>query len=193
MRDESEAMREDLRFDALNSALYHTDRRGFYERLEGLSNLIVLIFSSGSVVAFAQNHPLVGTVIGFAVTVCGGLSLVFAPARKSCHEAVLCSRAYAVGAEAETAKTIDEMHSIRARLNLLYGDELPTMRAVNAIAFNAAQESLFPEGRRKRLLVGARHSLLRHVLPFHGADFPIVERAAEGEISGSAPDDRGQA
>ena len=64
---------------------------------------------------------------------------------------------------------------VKSKLDLIYGEEPPPMRALDAIAYNAACDTLGKSN--SRVKISWLQSLLRHLYPFNGTEF--VPRAAE--------------
>jgi hypothetical protein len=90
--------------------------------------------------------------------------------------AYLQRRCYEILAELENTKSPDEskIADIRAKLIILYGEEPPPMRALDAIAYNAACDSVGKSGERVKVTL---QSLLRHIYPFNGTEFPQKKEA----------------
>jgi hypothetical protein len=80
-------------------------------------------------------------------------------------------RCYEVLAELEETKPGDEakIAALRAKLTILYGEEPPQMRALDAIAYNAACDSVGKSNARVK--ISFLQSLLRHFYPFNGTEF----------------------
>ena len=93
--------------------------------------------------------------------------------------AYLQRRCYELLSELELVVVADEpkLAALRAKLTTLYGEEPPPMRALDAVAYNAACDSI-GKG-EERVEINWWQSLWRHVYPFNGNAI----RAAEGSFS----------
>jgi hypothetical protein len=117
----------------------------------------------------------------------GLLQLVFDFGGKARTHEFLQRRFYELTADiAEVEKpSPSKVGEWEATLNRLYAEEPPPMRAMDAIAYNAAIESLGSD-KSKRIDVNWWQSLNRHWFPFNGAPFPYVSDAKAKASSPSA-------
>jgi hypothetical protein len=85
--------------------------------------------------------------------------------------AYLQRRCYELLAELEGIKSPDEsaIAGIRAKLTILYGEEPPPMRALDAVAYNTACDSIGRSSERVKITFW--QSRLRHIYPFYGTEF----------------------
>lgn len=110
---------------------------------------------------------------GFAVAVAGTIDLVLDLAGKARLHANIRSRLFGLLADLEIcADSEQELKQLRRRLTQLYGEEPPTMRALDALMWNQAAMSLgldrVPGGQLK---VDWFESMLRHLWAFHTKTF----------------------
>lgn len=162
------------KFDALRSAIYHTSRRGFLELCSRLLNLVVVF--SGTVAA-ADLGLLVGLDesqkwFAFAAALAGLFQLAFDPAGLARTHEFLQRRFYEILAEmAEKSKpTESDEARWKGALFRLYAEEKPPLRALDAISYNAAAESL-GYGKDKLITIRWWHTALSQVMPFNGTSF----------------------
>jgi hypothetical protein len=90
------------------------------------------------------------------------------------NHAYLQRKCYELLANVEQMMPPDEagILALRAKLTTLYGEEPPPMRALDAVAYNAACESTGREDGRLR--IGVLQSIFRHFYPFNGTQFQRV-------------------
>jgi hypothetical protein len=130
---------EDLnpKFDALRNAIYHTSRRRFFELLS--RTLSFFIVASGTA-AVANLKILEPRIAAAGAAVIGALQLVFDfNGRARTHE-ILQRKYYDLVAEIDGIQSPSDEQIVKwqAALNRIYADEPPPMRALDAIAYNAA-------------------------------------------------------
>jgi hypothetical protein len=140
-----------VRFNALRNAIYHTSRRRFLDLANRLLSLIVVASGALAVAQFAEQLHIAPTVYAFVAAMAGLLQLVFDFGGAARTHEFLQRRFYELSAEITEKKepTDDDLARWEATLNHLYAEEPPPMRAVDAIAYNAAIDSVDPkkEGR----------------------------------------------
>lgn len=131
---------KDLHFDALRSAIYHSSRRRFLDLLNRTLSFVVVASGSVALVALWYDPPWFAAAAALA----GLLQLVFDFGGEARSHEFLQRRFYELIAEiTETLDATDQdLVRWKATLIRLYGEELPPMRALDAIAYNAAVDSL---------------------------------------------------
>lgn len=164
----------DINFDALRNAIYHSARRNYYDFLNRLMSLMVVAAGAGAVAEFEKFFAS-PAALAFVATMAGLSQLVFDFGGKARTHEFLQRRFYELTAEiAEVGEpTPVEIGEWEATLKRLYAEEPPPMRAMDAIAYNAALESLGSD-KSKRIKVTWWQSLNRYWWPFNGAEFPYV-------------------
>jgi hypothetical protein len=163
------------RFDALRSALYHTERRKFLDLLNRIVNFSIVLLGAGAAAKWAKVVHIEEAWIEFAIVFFATAQLVFDFGGSARVHEFLQRRYYEVLAEIEGEKSDDE-HAMRrwsAKLVTLMADEPMTMRALDAIAYNKALDAIVPpaEKHRYRQVVSRWQIWLRHVLAFQNFDF----------------------
>lgn len=158
--------RTTIKVHALRNALYHGARRNFLEFASRLINFFVILGGAGAV------SDALGGATGWALlaTVGGTLQLVFDFGGQGKEHAFLQRRFYDVIAEIEACPgpSDEQICKWQADLVRIYADEPPTMRALDAIAYNEAADALDTDWRVK---VTWWQSFCRHVYPFNGTPF----------------------
>ncbi len=180
---DSEKPIQDLRVNILRNALYHGAAEGWLGGLHRWNMFVVVAAGTGAVTQIAASHNMTSAFLAALAALAGAADLVFAPGDKARAHGYLRRRYYELMSEIETEEWSEQLaRSINGRLCILYSEEPPQKRALDAISYNAAKESL--EGNGERLLeIRWYHSLFRHVLPFNGVEFGWKKGASSGDGS----------
>jgi hypothetical protein len=171
-----------VKFDALRNAIYHASRRRFFELLNRFLSFLVVVSGTAAVASVAGWDPR-WPAAGAAVI--GALQLVFDFAGRARLHETLQRRYFELIAEIDGRLEPSEadVSKWRSDLNLIYADEPPPMRALDAIAFNKACDSLgCPDERRS---INLWQWLMQQVVPFSNTDF--VNAKAASALPGDAP------
>ncbi|ESY02797.1 MULTISPECIES: hypothetical protein [unclassified Mesorhizobium] len=175
-----------INFDALRNAIYHTARRNYYDLLNRLMSLIIVAAGAAAVADFEKTFAP-PAVLAFVATMAGLLQLVFDFGGKARTHEFLQRRFYELTAEiAEADKpSPSTVRDWEATLKRLYAEEPPPMRAMDAIAYNAAAESLGSD-KSKRIYLTWWQIINRYWWAFNGAEFPFVSDVKAKDASPSA-------
>lgn len=173
-----------INFDALRNAIYHSARRNYYDFLNRLMSLLVVAAGAGAVADFEKFFAS-PALLAFVATMAGLFQLVFDFGGKARTHEFLQRRFYELTAEIAQAEkpTPSKIRDWEAALKRLYAEEPPPMRAMDAIAYNAAAESLGSD-KAKRIYVTPWQSFNRYWWEFNGADFPYV---SDVKTKGASP------
>jgi hypothetical protein len=182
----SELVFQNPKFDALRSALYHTERRKFLDLLNRFVNFSVILLGAGAAAKWAKVVHVEDVWIEFAIVLFATIQLVFDFGGSARVHEFLQRRYYEILAEIEAEKSEDEVAMRRwsAKLLTLMADEPMTMRALDAIAYNKALDAVVPpaEKYKYRQVVSWWQIRLRHVLAFQNFDFaPKSTDVARGD------------
>lgn len=170
---------QDLEFNALRNALYHTARRQRLEVYSRLLNLVVILAGTATVVDMA-NQAGFAVWLGFVVALVGALQLVFDFSGRATKHEILQRRFYDILSQihGELDDRSESNRAVMAELMRIYGDEPPTMRALDAVAYNEALDAIQgDEGRPHRLEVNWWQYLTRHVFSYNGTNFAPKSQA----------------
>jgi hypothetical protein len=169
--------RADLSFDILRNAIYHTARAQFLDQCMRVTNFIVIVLGT-SAAAELWSGQIDPKWLAAAAAFVATLQLVGDFAVSARVHAYLQRRCYELLAELEGITSPDEssIAAIRAKLTILYGEEPPPMRALDAVAYNAACDSIGKSS--ERVKISFWQSLLRHIYPFNGTEFVPKATAA---------------
>jgi hypothetical protein len=165
---------ENLRYDVLRNAAYHAARQAYFSGLYRGSLFITALSGTATISAALTEWKQAGAIAGIVTTVAAVLDLVFQLGERSAFHARMRERVFHLLAEAEEADA--SQRSLRkcfAALTRLYGEEPPTMKAVEACAWNAAKAATTRDLDKDDLLIVPWywHYPLRHILPFSGSVF----------------------
>ena len=171
----SDLLFKNPRFDVLQSALYHAERRKFFDFLNRLVNFIVILLGAGAAAKWAQLVHLDDVWIELAIVVFATAQLVFDFGGSARVHEFLQKRLYEFLAGIEADGNADDaaMQKWSSKLVLLTADEPMTMRALDAIAYNKALDAVV-SGEEKynyRQDVSFWQKRLRHFVAFQAVDF----------------------
>jgi hypothetical protein len=167
--------RENIRFNVLRNALYHTARRRTLERWNRIFNFLVVVLGATAVGDFLVRFEIQQSDVGMAVAVIGALQLVFDFGRQSRDHQSLQRDYYALLADIEA--TVEDSDEIRAqwfsRMIKITGDEPPTLRALDAKAYNDALDAMeLP--RSERLHIPFMQRRLGSIFSFDGYQYKKI-------------------
>lgn len=158
-----------LKMRAYRNLRYHSDRQSYYERLTRRTNFVLVLLGSASFAAVFASQPM-WTALGAAlVTIVASAQLVFDFSRRAKDEDVLKLECARILSESEDPAA--DIPKIEAAMASLYGRELETYHAVNALAYNATQLA-FGRPASTLLVVQPWQKYLRHWWVFSEDDFP---------------------
>ncbi|ETW11089.1 hypothetical protein ATO8_18759 [Roseivivax marinus] len=131
---------ENVRFNILRNALYHTARRRSLEQTNRVFNLLVVLLGAAAFSDLITRIGMTSVWVGAGVALIGALQLVFDFGRQARDHQVLQRDYYNLLAETEvvhepTPQDASEWH---ARMIKITGDEPPVLRAIDAKAYNDA-------------------------------------------------------
>jgi hypothetical protein len=157
------------KFDALRNAIYHTARRNFFDLMNRGLNFLVIIL--GASVAGKATHlfDIRELWLELSVLVAATAQLTFDFGYRARTHEFLQRKYYDMLAELELEATPDPQ-KWASKLFTIAGDEPMPLRALDALAYNAALDatSSNPAIRTQyRLHVPWYQRMLRHVIAFH--------------------------
>lgn len=162
----------DLKFEALRNAIYHSARRGVFDFGNRFFSFVVIFAGAAAVGDIGQGYGIDARWLAFVAAIAGTIQLVAGFGVLARNHEFLQRQYYELIADITrtVTPTAEQEAEWEARLNRIYAEEPPPMRALDAIAFNAACESLGLSD--YRLKVTWWQSLLRHVWMFNSSEFP---------------------
>ncbi len=160
---------DDLEFNCLRSAYGNQDREIFFSFLHRSTMFLVVLGGTATFGALTSNVEWVRPqYIAFSITCLGLLDLVFDLSGKARIHSSLRHSFLSLLADVKSSDAAAE--KLERNLHLLYAEEPPTYRAVEAMAFNAAVRSLGKDS-TEQLRIPLIHRFLRHLIPFASADY----------------------
>lgn len=176
----AEPIFKDPRFDALRNAIYHAERRTFFDTLNKGLNFLVIIFGAGVAGKAAHLLHLDDLVLEMGVLLFATIQLVFDFGTRARDHDFLQRRYYEMLSKME--RDVDDSETAlrhrSAELLVIAADEPMPMRALDALAYNKALSAVVtdPEiARAYRQYVSFWQKRLRHVIAFHSAPFPYED------------------
>lgn len=165
--------RDNIRFNVLRNALYHTARRLTFERWARWLNLVVVLLGAAAIGDLFGHFGYSRIWSGVGVALAGSLQLVFDFSGTARDHQVLQRDYYHLLAdiEAEPEPDARDLATFYSRMIRISGDERPTMKAVDARAYNDAIDATEIYGREERLVIPWWQSPLRNFLPFTGMEY----------------------
>jgi len=165
--------RENIRFNVLRNALYHSARRRALERWNRLFNFLVVILGAAAVGDVMDTYGLPPYLAGMAVAVIGALQLVFDFGRQARDHQVLQRDYYALLADIEATLDPDAARCADwySRMIRITADEPPVLRAIDAKAYNDALDATGTFDSTERLMIPLVHRLFGSILPFEGHNY----------------------
>ncbi len=160
-----------VRFNVLRNALYHQARRRFLERTSRVLNLAIILLGAATVSDILGAFVAPGWM-GLGVAVAGALQLVYDFSRRAAEHAAFQREYFRLLAEIDETPepTPGTVARWRAGMLRITAEEPPVLRAVDAIAYNAAVDALeLPEG--ERLVLPFWMPPLAHLCGFDGYRF----------------------
>lgn len=161
------------KFDALRNAIYHTERRNFFELLNRLLNFLVIILGAGVAGKAAKLFHIEELWLEFGVLVAATMQLAFDFGFRSRTHEFLQKKYFEMLAEMELEPSPDQK-KWDAKLFTIASDEPMPMRALDALAYNAALDATTSDVDIKhahRLRVPFVHRVLRHIIAFHAHEY----------------------
>ncbi len=158
--------REEIEFDALRNALYHTSRRLHFEFWNRVMTFVLVLGGTGTILDVINKQSNAQVILGVAITVLGTLQLVvdFPAAARQHHD--LQRRYYDILGRIKDKVTLteEECAAVKGELMRIFGDEPPIYRAADAVAHNEANAIIWGDERRDRCVqVGWWRYRCRHL------------------------------
>tara|TARA_Y100000815_G_scaffold91404_1_gene80336 strand:- start:30 stop:605 length:576 start_codon:yes stop_codon:yes gene_type:complete len=176
--------RENIRFNTLRNALYHTGRRRSFERLNRFCNFTLVLLGAAVVGDLAARYGVEALWPGVAVACISAVQLVLDFGGRARDHQLLQREYFNLLAEIEQviSATDDQCAEWYSRMIRITADEPPVLRALDAKAFNDAMDATGLYDREDRLLVPFRHCLVACFLAFDGYTYKTFrEHADEAE------------
>ncbi|MFC3071516.1 hypothetical protein ACFOHH_00180 [Shinella pollutisoli] len=168
-----------LQLNVLRNALYHAGQRRRYERYTRWSNFLVILLGASAMADLARLLDFPGGALlpGLLTTIVGGLQLVFDFGGKARDHQVLQRDYYTLLADIEDAPAADEAQIARfcAVMTRIATGEPPTLRALDARAYNDALSGLGHWSEGERLHIPLWHRIAGSVSAFDGYQYETLD------------------
>jgi len=160
---------ENIRFNVLRNALYHTAQRLKFERRTRWLNFGVIVAGASAMGGVLGYLGWPQFLAGAFAALLGAIQLVFDPAGSAREHRTLQRDYYNLLADIEevTEPTADQCAAWYSRMVRIAGDEPPVMRAVDAKAYNDAIGAMEMD-QQERLHIPLLHRLLQNWVSFEG-------------------------
>jgi hypothetical protein len=168
---------QDPRFDALRNAIYHTARGRYLTGVNRFYNFLVIVLGAAAVGKVAKIFSIDDYWIELGIVFVATSQLVFDFGGRAATHIFLQKRYYDLLADMEVSRNADGVEAKKrwsAKLITIAGDEPMPMRALDALAYNAALDAWTtnPEVLKEhRLDVPWRYRRLKHFVAFQGTQF----------------------
>lgn len=166
---------EELRFTLQRNAIYHERREYYFDFLNKILNLIVII--SGAT-AFSEATNIKSSYAAFVAMIAGTLQLVFDLSVRARHHNKLREKYISLLSDLELDYSNTESHKkIHSSMTRIWADEPPTMRIVDSIAYNLVVSSTAKTNADllNRIHIPAHCYIFSHLFSFSGF-VPTTER-----------------
>lgn len=164
--------REQLRFNVLRNAIYHTSRRRKLELINRFFNFFVILLGTAAMTDILSLWHVPIQWTGAGVAIVGALQLVFDFGRAARDHQALQRDYYFLLAEIEKgAATPENIANWSSQMIRIAGDEPPTLRAADAKAYNEALDALGTYDNDQRLSIPIHHRLFADFFPFGGYQY----------------------
>lgn len=165
--------KDNIRFNVVRNALYHTSRRRTFEFFGRLFNFLIIILGAGSMAKLGAEFEINLVYSGAAIALIGTLQLVFDFAGRG-HEHRMLQREY-TKLLADIERSTTDSHKACAawagRMIEIAADEPPVLRAIDAKAYNDAIDATGIYEETERVHVPWYHKLLSSVISFDGYEY----------------------
>lgn len=165
---------QDLEHHALRNALYHTARRQRLETWDRVLTFFVIVGGAATVIQVLDGVPWLKVALGIAITAIGALKLVLNFGSRARDHQILQRRYYEILGDIKEGGNLSEKqrYKIMGDLARIAGDEPPTLRALDAVAYNEATDSLYGEtASASRIPITKWQDFTKHFLTHNGAPF----------------------
>lgn len=180
--------RDQIRFNVLRNALYHTSRRLTFDRWNRWFNFIVILLGAAAMSDLMRvtGFSLSQVIVGAAVAAVGAAQLVFDFGGKAQDHQSLQRDYYHLLAEIEekTDPTGKDIARWYAKMTRISGDEPPMLRALDAKAYNDAIGATEIYAQDQRLHIPFLHRILGQVWAYEGYNYQkLCERPGYKQIA----------
>lgn len=160
-----------IRLSLLRNALYHSYRRRSLEGVVRWFNFATVLLGGAAATDFLSRYGLDQVEVGLAVALVGALQLVWDPGRRASEHQQFQREYYRLLAKVPGLERFsdDDIATFDRCIADLSADEPPTLRGLDAKAYNDALDALGDfDGEKARLHIPWLHRALASWVPFSG-------------------------
>jgi len=168
--------RDLIYFNVLRNALYHTARRRWHESVSRFFNFIMIVLGATAISGFLLPFGFTSAMGGALIAAIGAYQLAYDPAGRGREHQILQRDYYRLLADIEAVPEVadDQMARWRGEMIRITGDESPTLRVIDAKAYNDAIDATGVYGQDQRLKIGFFAGLFGGFFTFDGLNFKKV-------------------
>ncbi|NVP57895.1 hypothetical protein [Mycoplana rhizolycopersici] len=174
-----------LQLNVLRNALYHAGQRRRYERLTRWSNFLVIILGASAMGDVARLAGFAGSapVLGAATAVLGALQLVLDFGGRARDHQVLQRDYYNLLADIDERPDAvgPELGRFAAAMTRIAASEPPTLRALDAKAYNDALSGLGHWDQQERLYIPFWQKVVGRFYAFDGYDYKTLREVEDSK------------
>jgi hypothetical protein len=160
----------DAKFDALRNAIYHSARKTFYDWLNRFLNFLVIVLGAGVAGKVSEHLGIQEIWLELGVLVTAAAQLTFDFGYKARTHEFLQRKYHEMLAELEMDASSD-VQKWKSKLQTIAADEPMPMRALDAVAYNAAVDATYHsevDRAQHRVWVPRSHRLLKNFIARNG-------------------------
>ncbi|SDF02119.1 hypothetical protein SAMN05216337_104278 [Bradyrhizobium brasilense] len=163
----------EAKFDALRNAIYHSARKNFYDSFNRLLNFLVIVLGAGVAGKISELIEIRELWLEFAVLIVATAQLTFDFGYKARTHEFLQRKYHEMLADLELDSSA-ELQKWKSKLQTIAADEPMPMRALDALAYNAAVDATYfdvADRAKIRLWVPLSHRLLKNFIARNGYEY----------------------
>lgn len=163
------------KFDALRNAIYHSARKSFFDFLNRSLNFLVIIFGAGVAGKVSEIFHVRELWLEFGVLVFATAQLTFDFGFRARTHEFLQRKYHEMLADIELETDVD-IQKWNSKLQTIAADEPMPMRALDALAYNAALDATTSDLEvriQNRIHIPVCHRLLKNFLPRNGYEYRL--------------------
>lgn len=161
------------KFDALRNAIYHSARKDYFDSLNRFLNFLVIVLGAGVAGKVSELFHFKELWLEFSVLVVATAQLTFDFGYKARTHEFLQRKYHELLSEMEIDGS-DDLKKWKSKQQAIAADEPMPMRALDALAYNAAVDATYFERAdrlRCRVWVPLSHRLLKNVIARNGYEY----------------------
>ncbi|SCB33310.1 hypothetical protein GA0061099_10059 [Bradyrhizobium yuanmingense] len=163
----------EAKFDALRNAIYHTARKDFYDGVNRSANFLVIVLGAAVAGKASKLFSMDETWLEFAVLIVATAQLTFDFGYKARTHEFLQRKYHELLAELELDSSLDGQ-KWKSKLQTIAADEPMPMRALDALAYNAAVDATYFEAvdrAKNRVWVPFFHRVFKNFIARNGYNY----------------------